>query len=69
MGNNPKVAALLSGAAAVWLIYSMATATEHPSTALAVLQYILIAAALIGLVGAVKRILSEKSKPEDRPPG
>ena len=62
MGNNPKIAALLSGAVAAWLIYSMATATETPSTALAVLQYVLIAAALLGLVGAVKRMLSDANQ-------
>jgi hypothetical protein len=61
MSKNPKVTAGLCGAAAAWLIYSTATATESPSTALAVLQYILIAGCVIGLVGAVKEMLSAKS--------
>jgi hypothetical protein len=55
--NNPKVMAVLSAAVAAWLIYSMATATEQPSMALAVLQYVLIAGALISLVGSVMKIM------------
>jgi len=31
MGKNWRVSAALSGAAAAWLIYDMATATEYPS--------------------------------------
>jgi hypothetical protein len=49
------------GAAAAWLVYSTVTATEGPSTALAVLQYILIAGCLVGLAGALKEMLSAKS--------
>ncbi len=59
VGNNPKVLALLTGAAAAWLIYSVATATETRSTALAVLQYVLIAGTLIGFVSSVKRMLTD----------
>ena len=40
-------------AVAGWQIYDMATATETPSRALAILQYVLLAALLIGLVGAL----------------
>jgi hypothetical protein len=58
--NNPKIAAPVCAAVAAWLIYSMATATERPSTALAVLQYALIAGALIGLVGALRQLLLAK---------
>lgn len=60
MGSNPKLMALLSGAVAAWQIYSMATAAEQPSTALAVLQYVIVAAALIGCIGSLKQVLSEK---------
>lgn len=64
MGKNPKVNALLLGALAAWQIYSMATATESPSTALAVLQYVIIAGCLIGFVGSLIQITSGKSASE-----
>jgi hypothetical protein len=38
-----------------WLLYEMATATETPSRALAILQYGLLASTLIGLVGSQLR--------------
>ena len=60
MTNNPKLMALLSGVAAAYLIYSVAAATEGPSSALAILQYLLLAAALVGFVGSVKQMLSTK---------
>jgi predicted lysophospholipase L1 biosynthesis ABC-type transport system permease subunit len=60
MPKDPKIAALLTGAVAAWLIYSMMTATETPSTALWTLQIVLIGAALIGFAGAVKQMLSDK---------
>jgi hypothetical protein len=60
MPKDPKIAALLCGAVAAWLIYSMATATETPSTALWTLQIVLIIGALIGCAGAVKQLLSDK---------
>jgi hypothetical protein len=44
----PKVM-LMSGITSAWLLYDMATATEAPSRALAVLQYGLLACALVGL--------------------
>lgn len=60
MSKDPKIMALLTGAVALWLIYSMATATEAPSTALWTLQVVLIVGALIGFAGAVKQIVSGK---------
>ena len=45
--------ALLNAACASWLIYDMATATEAPSRALALLQYFLLALSSIALVGSV----------------
>jgi hypothetical protein len=59
--NNPRIAAPVCAAVAAWLIYSMATATERPSTVLAVLQYVLIAGALIGLAGALRQLLRERA--------
>ena len=58
-GKWPKVM-LMSAATAAWLVYDMATATEAPRQAVAILQYCLLAAALIGLVGSLVMAASEK---------
>ncbi|MEH2546860.1 hypothetical protein V1283_003505 [Bradyrhizobium sp. AZCC 2262] len=55
----PKLT-LMSGITSVWLLYEMATATEAPSRALAILQYGLLACALIGLIGSLVMLASEK---------
>ncbi|MEH2589675.1 hypothetical protein [Bradyrhizobium sp. AZCC 1721] len=41
-------------------LYEMATATEAPRQALAILQYGLLACALIGVVGSLVMLASEK---------
>ena len=51
---------LMSGITSVWLLYEMATATEAPSRALAILHYGLLACALIGLIGSLVMLASEK---------
>jgi hypothetical protein len=51
---------LMSGFTSAWLLYETATATEAPGRALAILQYGLLACALIGLVGARVMLASEK---------
>ena len=43
-----------------WQFYEMATATEAPSRALAILQYGLLAGALSGLVGSLVMLASDK---------
>jgi hypothetical protein len=43
---------LMSAVTSAWLIYDMTTATEAPRQAVAVLQYGLLACALVGLVGS-----------------
>ena len=50
---------LMSGITSAWLLYEMATATEAPSRALAILQYGLLGGALIGLVGSLVMLASE----------
>ena len=40
-------------AVAAWQIYDMATASETPSRALAILQYVILAGLLLGLIGAL----------------
>ena len=55
----PKLT-LMSGITAVWLLYEMPTATQAPSRALEILQYGLLACALIGLTGSLVMLASEK---------
>lgn len=47
----PTVMAM-SAVTSLWLLYDITTATEAPRLALAVLQYILLACALVALVGS-----------------
>jgi hypothetical protein len=51
---------LMSAATSAWLIYEMASATEAPSRAVAVLQYSLLACALSGLIGSLMKYAAEK---------
>ncbi|HEV8466773.1 MAG TPA: hypothetical protein VGQ63_17430 [Pseudolabrys sp.] len=55
--KNSGVMIVAFAAVAVWQIYDMSTATEAPSRALAILQYVLLAGLLLGLVGAVLNFL------------
>lgn len=54
----PKVM-LMSAVTSAWLIYDMTTATEAPRQASAILQYGLLACALISLIGALVMYASE----------
>jgi hypothetical protein len=51
---------LMSGVTSAWLIYDMTTATEAPRQAVAVLQYGLLACALLGLIGSLVILASQK---------
>jgi len=51
---------LMSGITSGWLLYEMTTATEASRRALAILQYSLLACALIGLVGSLVMLASEQ---------
>ena len=55
--KNSGVMIVAFAAVAAWQIYDMATATETPSRALTVLQYVLLAGLLVGLVGALLNFL------------
>jgi hypothetical protein len=57
-GKWPKTM-LMSGLASAWLLYDIATATEAPRQAVAILQYSLLACALIGLVGSIAMAASD----------
>jgi hypothetical protein len=52
--------ALISAATAAWLIYDMSTATEVPRQAVAIMQYFLLALALIGLGGSLVMFMSSR---------
>jgi hypothetical protein len=58
-GKWPKVM-LMSGLTSAWLLYDIATATEASRQAVAILQYGLLACALIGLIGSVVMAAQEK---------
>ena len=51
---------LLSAATAAWLIYDISTATETPRQAVAIMQYVFLAGALIGLAGSFVMMASQK---------
>ena len=55
----PKVMAM-SAITSLWLLYDITTATEAPRPALAVLEYALLACALVGLVGAAAMYAAER---------
>jgi hypothetical protein len=58
-GKWPKVM-LLSAVTACCLLYDIATAAEAPRLALAILQYVLLACALVALVGSAMMYASEQ---------
>jgi hypothetical protein len=58
-GKWPKLI-LMTGAVSAWLLYDVATAIEAPSQVLAILQYTVLAGALIGLVGSTVMFATEK---------
>ena len=58
-GKWPRLM-LMSGLTSAWLMFDIATATETPRQALAILQYGLLACALIGLLGSIVMVASQK---------
>jgi hypothetical protein len=52
--------ALLPGAVAAWQIYDISTATEALRQALMLMQYFLLALALISCVGSLVMLASQK---------
>lgn len=53
--------ALVNAAVAAWLIYTIATPSEAPSSGLALLQYVLLVCSLLGLAGALYQLAAAKS--------
>ena len=58
MNKNLGRTALISTACACWLIYDMATATEAPRQAVAILQYVLLGMAVVGAIGSAVMYLN-----------
>jgi len=57
MSKNPLLMLVIFSAAAAWQIYDIASATEAPSRAVMVLQYVLLAGLLLGVAGTAYRAL------------
>ncbi len=55
----PKVM-LISAVTSGWLLYDVTTATEAPRLALVILQYALLACALVALTGSVVMHATER---------
>jgi hypothetical protein len=53
---SPGKSAIMSAVGVVLIGYLIFSASESPSPALATLQYILLAAAIIGLIGSLAKI-------------
>ncbi|MEX0954894.1 MAG: hypothetical protein WDZ83_06760 [Rhizobiaceae bacterium] len=53
---TPKTSAIISTVGLVLMGWLILSADEAPSTALATIQYVAIAACLLGLVGAVVKM-------------
>lgn len=59
-GSHWRLMALLNAAVVLWLIYTITTQTEAPGRTLMIMQYVFLVGCLIGLGGAVYKLLSER---------
>ena len=57
MSKNPLLILVIFSAVAAWQVYDIASATEAPSRAVMVLQYVLLAGLLLGVAGTAYRAL------------
>lgn len=55
--KNPGIMLAVFTAAAAWQIYDLTTATEAPSQALMILQYVLLAGLLMGITATLFNLL------------
>ena len=60
MSKNPLVMLAIFSAVAAWQIYDIASATEAPSRAVMILQYVLLAGLLLGIVGTAYNALRSR---------
>jgi hypothetical protein len=61
-GKNWGLQAALCAAVVAWQAYDIASATEEPRQAVALMQYFVIGSGLVGLVSAL--VLMAKGKPQ-----
>ena len=57
MSKNPTLMLVIFSAAAAWQVYDIASATEAPSRAVLILQYVLLAGLLLGIAGTANNAL------------
>jgi hypothetical protein len=55
--KNPGIMLAVFAAAAAWQIYDLTMATEAPSRAVLILQYVLLAGLFLAIAGAVFNLL------------
>jgi hypothetical protein len=58
--TNWPLLILASGATAIWQFYDITTATEAPRQTLAILQYVILAMAVVSCIGSIGMYLSGK---------
>jgi hypothetical protein len=63
MSKNPMLIFVIFSAAAAWQIYDIASATEAPSRAVMILQYVLLAGLLLGIAGTAYNALRARQHP------
>ncbi|MFC3074158.1 hypothetical protein [Shinella pollutisoli] len=54
--NNPKLVAVVSGVAALFLAYSIFGATEAPGTAVSAMNWVFFILALVACAGSLYKI-------------
>ena len=57
MSKNPMLMLVIFCTVAAWQIYDIASATEAPSRAVMILQYVLLAGLLLGIAGTAYNAL------------
>ena len=57
MSKNPIVMLVIFSAVAAWQVYDIASATEAPSRAVTVLQYVFLAGLLLGIASTAYQAL------------
>jgi hypothetical protein len=57
MSKNPMLMLVIFSAVATWQIYDIASATEAPSRAVMTLQYVFLAALLLGIASTAYNAL------------
>ena len=62
MSKNPIMMLVIFSGVAAWQIYDIASASEAPSRAVMILQYVLLAGLLLGIAGAAYNALRARQE-------